>query len=385
MAMARVWGGLAVFGAGVVVGGLTLHSLSSPVSTPEAQRRALALLDKPPVLTSIGDNKIVSAARRISPAVVSIDTIGRVKQQDENGNTFYVQQEVKGKGSGVVLTPDGYLVTNDHVIEGASRVRVTFADGQWRFARLIGHNPERDIAVLRVDAEHLACAELGDSDKLQVGETVLAVGNPMGLGSSVTSGIISALDRRNLQIDAAHNLDGAIQTDAAINRGNSGGALANINGQLIGLNTAILSVGQGGGNIGLGFALPINAVRRIARELIASHQAEPHTARKAWLGIQARPIPENIRVSLGLPARRGVEIVRTLPETPASLAGLQNDDILLRIDGKAITGQQDITAILAARKPGERASLHILRPSDGHEHDFSVMIQEHPEAMPPLP
>ena len=247
MRVQGICGLLAVFTAGVVVGGWSLRALpSSPVSASEAQRRALVLLDRPTTLTSIGDNKIVTAVHRIAPAVVNIDTIGRVKQQDENGKSVYVEQEVKGKGSGVVLSPDGYIVTNDHVIDGANRIRVTFSDGQWRFGRLVGRDQDKDLAVLRVERENLTCAQMGDSEHLQIGESVIAVGNPMGLGSSVSSGIVSALNRHNLQIDDAHNLDGAIQTDAAINRGNSGGALANINGQLIGINTAILSAGPNG-------------------------------------------------------------------------------------------------------------------------------------------
>ena len=276
---------LGVFGSGAIVGGLALRYLPSrSPATSEAQRRALALLDRPPVLTPAADNKIVLAVRKLAPAVVNIDIVGRIKQQDDSGRMVYMDQEIRGKGSGVVLTPDGYIVTNEHVIEGASRVRVTFAGGNWQYARMIGRDPERDIAVLRVDAHDLPCAEMADSDKLQVGESVVAIGNPMGLGSSVSAGIISALNRRNLQIDDARNLEGAIQTDAAINRGNSGGALANVNGQLIGINTAILSSGASGGSIGLGFALPINSVRKIARSLIADGKPPrpPASPGSAW-------------------------------------------------------------------------------------------------------
>ena len=285
MTAGRVFVLFALFGAGTGAGllfGRTLPAAS--VSPSEAQRRALALLDQPAHAEGGTDSKIVLAARRIGPAVVNIDTVGRVRQQDENGNAMYVNQEVKGKGSGVVLSPDGYIVTNDHVIAGAARVRVTFAGGQWDYARVIGRNQERDIAILRVDEKRLPCADMGDSDRLQVGESVIAVGNPMGLGNSVTRGIVSALDRRSLQLDEAHNLDGAIQTDASINRGNSGGALANINGQLIGINTAILSAGPNGGSIGLGFALPINTVRRIARDLIALDAPAAKMARPAQRG-----------------------------------------------------------------------------------------------------
>lgn len=383
MTLRHVVGVLSVFMAGMAVGGLTLYTLRPDfASLPEAQRRTLALLDKPPVLTPIGENKIAVAVRRITPAVVSIDTIGRATQQDENGKSFAVEQEVKGKGSGVILSPDGYIVTNDHVIDGASRIRVTFSDGQWRFARLIGRDRDRDLAVLRAEKQPLFYAALGDSDHLEVGETVIAVGNPMGLGSSVTSGIVSALNRHNLQIDAAHNLDGAIQTDAAINRGNSGGALANINGELIGINTAILSTGPGGGSIGLGFALPINMVRHIVRDLIAKGNSTPHRAGKSWLGIRVTAAPESVNQSLGLPLSSGAIIEHVLPETPASLAGLENDDIILRIDGTPVKNQRDVAASIIKHKAGELTILHILRPGEHAERDIRIVVQEHPESIP---
>lgn len=386
MALRHVIGVVGVFMAGTAVGGLGLYALRPDfASLPEAQRRALALLDRPPVLTPIGENKIAAAVRRIVPAVVSIDTIGRARQQDENGKYFYVEQEVKGKGSGVILSPDGYIVTNDHVIDGASRIRVTFSDGQWRFARLVGRDRDRDIAVLRADRQHLLYAALSDSDHLEVGETVIAVGNPMGLGSSVTSGIVSALNRRNLQIDDTHNFDGAIQTDAAINRGNSGGALANINGELVGINTAILSTGATGGSIGLGFALPINTVRRIVRDLIAKGDPTPHHVGKSWLGIKITAAPDSVTQSLGLPPSTGAVIERVLPETPASLAGLENDDIILRIDGKPVRNKQDVTASIVRHRAGEPILLHIHRPGEITERDISLIVQEHPESVPLTP
>ena len=304
----------------------------------------------------------------------------------------YMDQEIRGKGSGVVLTPDGYIVTNDHVIEGASRVRVTFASGNWQYARIIGRDQDRDLAVLRVDAHNLACADMADSDKLQVGEGVVAIGNPMGLGSSVSAGIVSALNRRNLQIDDAHNLEGAIQTDAAINRGNSGGALANVNGQLIGINTAILSSGTSGGSIGLGFALPINSVRKTVRYLIANGKPLRPPG-KPWIGLEVDDVPSYLRVSLGLKAGQGVHIARVLPETPASLAGLQNDDILLGIDGHDMLHQRDVSEAIARHKPGDKVTLRIARPGDvnitetykNHERSIKVVVQEHPTGVSESP
>ena len=384
---------LAVFGSGAIVGGMALYFL--PARSPaagEEQRRALAILDRPPVLTPVADNKIVLAVKKLAPAVVNIDIVGRVKQQDEGGHVAYMDQEIRGKGSGVVLTPDGYIVTNDHVIEGAARVRVTFASGNWQYARIIGRDQDRDLAVLRVDAHNLPCADMADLDNLQVGEAVVAIGNPMGLGSSVSAGIVSALNRRNLQIDDAHNLEGAIQTDAAINRGNSGGALANVNGQLIGINTAILSSGTSGGSIGLGFALPINSVRKTVRYLIANGKPLCPPG-KPWIGIEVDDVPSYLRLSLGLKAGRGVHIARVLPETPASLAGLQNDDILLGIDGHDMLHQRDVSETIARHKPGDKVTLRIARPGDvnitetykNHERSIKVVVQEHPTGVSDAP
>ncbi len=388
----RIWRGSGVFVVGVAVGAIGLQALRPGiVTTSEAQRRALAMLDRPPVATSVGDNPIVTASRRILPTVVSIDTIGRVRQQEEGGKPVFQEQEVRGKGSGVVLSPDGYIVTNDHVIDGAARIRVTFTDGEWRFARLIGRDQDRDLAVLRVERQQLPCAEMGDSDRLQVGETVLAVGNPMGLGASVTTGIVSGLNRHNLQVDSAHNLDGAIQTDAAINRGNSGGALTNIHGQLIGINTAILSAEQNGGSIGLGFALPINAVRSVVRRLIASSDA-PTTTHRAWLGISLSALPPESREVLGLPPTsdpdsksepksalpEGIRVDRVLPETPASVAGLEPGDILLRFDATPLHDPDDVAALLARHKAGDHSILHIFRPRQQREMEIPIEIQDRP-------
>jgi S1-C subfamily serine protease len=381
----RAFGLVAIFAVGILCGALLLYGFSPhPVGSSEAQRRALAVLDQQPKSVSVGDNRIVDAVKRIAPAVVNIDTIGQMREQDADGDAFYSNQEVRGKGSGVVLTSDGYIVTNNHVIDGANRIRVTFPDNQWYYATLIGRDPQTDLAVIRVNASGLIAAELGNSDRLQVGEWSIAVGNPLGLGSSVTVGVVSALNRHNLQIEEGRNLEGAIQTDAAINRGNSGGALANIEGQLVGINTAILSAGPSGGSIGLGFAIPANTVRRVVRELIARGATTYRVARQPWLGIKFGTVPENLGQALGLPPYHGAKVVHVLPETPASLAGLEDDDIILTIDGKVIGDQDDVRDAVLQHKAGERVNLRILRPSDHQQHNITVTVQERPEK-PPQP
>jgi S1-C subfamily serine protease len=386
MSVRRAFGLVTIFILGLVCGASLLWGFSPhPAGLSEAQRRALAVLDQQPKSTSIGDNRIVSAVKRIAPAVVNIDTVGKMREQETDGAPFYSNQEVRGKGSGVVLTSDGYIITNNHVIDGASRIRVTFPDNQWYYARLIGRDPQTDLAVIRVDAANLFAAELGDSDTLQVGEWSIAVGNPLGLGSSVTVGVISALNRHNLQIEEGRNLEGAIQTDAAINRGNSGGALANIDGKLVGINTAILSAGPSGGSIGLGFAIPINTVRRVARDLIAHGAATYHVAGQPWLGIKFGTVPENLGQALGLAPYRGAKVVRVLPETPASIAGLEDDDIILSIDGKVIGDQDAVRDAVLQHKAGERVNLRILRPSDRRERTITITVQEQPESVPLTP
>lgn len=334
--------------------------------------------------TDIGDNRIVAAVKRIEPAVVNIDTVGRDKG-DDDGAGFSMNHEVRGKGSGVILTPDGYIITNNHVIDGANRIRVTRPDGTWYYARLVGRDLQTDLAVVKIDASGLPVAELGDSDALQVGEWSIAVGNPLGLGSTITVGVISALNRRNLQIEEGRYLDGAIQTDAAINRGNSGGALANINGQLVGINTAILSSGPNGGSIGLGFALPINSVRRVAHDLIATGKTNTPVSRKPWLGVQFRAVTPESAQALNLPPDRGVEVRRALPEGPANLAGVKNTDVILTIDGKVIGDERDVMEAIQQHRVGEKARLHILRPEEKRDLDISVTLQERPENLPSTP
>jgi serine protease Do len=384
MGFRRVVGLAAVFGVGVAVGGLLLRGVSNRSgSDTQARQRALRILDQRPVAIGIGDNRIVQAVQRIEPAVVNIDTVGRMRAEDENGLPFFIGREVRGKGSGVILTADGYIVTNNHVIDGANRIRVTLPDGNWYFARLIGRDPSTDLAVVRVDATHLPAAEMGDSDRLQVGEWSIAVGNPLGLGSTVTVGVVSALNRHNLQVDEGHTLDGAIQTDAAINRGNSGGALANINGQLVGINTAILSSGPSGGSIGLGFAIPVNTVRRVVRDLIANETAKPAGPRTPWIGITYNALPPDVSQALGLPSDRGVQIDHVQPESPASLAGLKDEDILLAINGREIHDVSDVQDEVWKHRVGEKAILHILRPDERREHDIAVILQESPDNLQP--
>ena len=383
MTWRRVLGSVLIFMMGIGAGGTLLHLYASRPDNPtEAQRRALRLLDQPPLATSIGDNRIVEAVKRIAPAVVNIDTVGKVHPEETGGGPLTSGMEVRGKGSGVILTADGYIVTNNHVIDGSNRTRVTLPDGAWYYAHLVGRDSRTDLAVVKIDAHNLPVAHLADSDHVQVGEWSIAVGNPLGLGSTVTVGVISALNRSNLQLDEGRNLDGAIQTDAPINRGNSGGALANINGQLIGLNTAILSSGPNGGSIGLGFALPANTVRRVARELIATGKTTFRSPRQAWIGVGLDAVPIERAQELGLPPDTGAVVSRILAATPAAAAGLQEGDIVLSVDRKPIGDVRDVREAITDHRIGETAILRILRPGEIHPRELRLTVQERPDLLP---
>ena len=374
---------LCIFCLGTLLGwSLVRLTTAQPASAPIAQRRALDILDRKPTATSIGSNPIVEAVKRLAPAVVNIDTMGRIKADDQGVGTVYVDPEVHGKGSGVIVSPDGYIVTNNHVIDGANRIRVTLSSGQWYYAHRVGVDLQTDLAVIRVDATDLPTADFGDSERVQVGEWSIAVGNPLGLGSTVTVGIISAVNRHNLQVEEGRKLEGAIQTDAAINRGNSGGALANITGQVVGINTAILSAGPGGGSIGLGFAIPANSARRIVRDLIAKSQTSTKPVRKPWLGIVFGAVPEGLGLSLGLPAYRGVLVRQVVPESPASLAGLEADDIVLEVDGREIREERNLREAVQPHKVGDRVRLHIVRGASHKPAELAVILQERPEDLP---
>ncbi|MEM2749589.1 MAG: trypsin-like peptidase domain-containing protein, partial [Candidatus Bathyarchaeia archaeon] len=244
-----------------------------------------------------------------------------------------------------------YILTNYHVVEGAGKIVVTLADGRVFEARLIGAYRGLDIAVLKIDAENLAVANLGDSDKLRVGQRVFAIGNPFGLagGPTVTSGVISAL-RRTIHSERGIFRD-LVQTDAAINPGNSGGPLINIDGEVIAINTAIIPFAQG-----IGFAIPINAAKEVAREIIMYG-----SYMKPWLGIAGVTVNRQIAEHYGLPVERGALVVRVTPGSPADKAGIERGDIILEFDGKRINSMEDLQRILAEKRHGCECDVVILR------------------------
>ena len=321
-----------------------------------AKRNVLAILDRPLPQTPVADNPVVLAAARIEPSVVNVDTAGMKRENPDflgrqSGYTF------EGKGSGVIISSDGYIVTNNHVIEGASLIRVVTTKDQKFEARVVGADPESDLAVLKIEASNLPVAELGNSDLLKIGEDALAIGNPLGVGVTVTRGIISATDRKNLPVGDGRVIAQAVQTDAPIQKGNSGGALANIKGQLIGINTAIRS--ETGGNVGIGFAIPINVVRGVIRTLVEKGKKPGADKELPYIGITGVPLHPKRAAELKLEPGNGI-IINVFALTPADNAGLKTGDIVLEVDGSKIGKIEDIRAQVSKHHPGEKVKLKLI-------------------------
>jgi S1-C subfamily serine protease len=283
---------------------------------------------------------VIDVAERVGPSVANL-RIGR-----------------RGGGSGVVVTPDGFLLSNAHVVSSRGRVRATFTDGSETQVTVIGTDPLSDLAVLRADGDGFIAATLGDAAELRVGQLVVAIGNPHGLGGSVTAGVVSALGRSLPARDgtATRVIDDVIQTDAALNPGNSGGALADSSGRVIGINTAVAGVG-------LGLAVPINEhTRKIIGELMRDGRV-----RRAWIGIAggARPVPPVVAASIG--RDRAVEVVEVVGDSPASRAGLRPEDLIVAIDGAPVRGVDDLQRLMDGGRIGADVSLSVVRSGVARE------------------
>jgi serine protease Do len=312
------------------------------------------------------------------PAVVNISSSRTVKQDASPfmndpffrqffGDQFNVPRERREQslGSGVIVSPDGYILTNNHVVEGSNDVKIFLSDKREMKARIVGTDPQLDIAVLKVDAKDLPVLTLGDSSKVQVGDISLAIGNPFGLGQTVTMGIVSAIGRGNLGIE---DYEDFIQTDAAINPGNSGGALIDSRGDLIGINTAILANGSQG-NQGVGFAIPFNMARSAMEQIIKNGKVV-----RGWLGVSIQEVTAPMAKSFGLDKRRGALVGEVTPDSPASRAGLQRGDIITALNGEDVPDSRELRLRVAALAPGTRVSLKVFR--EGHERELSVTLGE---------
>jgi Do/DeqQ family serine protease len=272
-----------------------------------------------------------------------------------------------GLGSGVIVSPDGYILTNNHVVAGADELNVSLADGREFKAELIGTDPKTEVAVIRIEGENLPTVTLADSDKLRVADLVFAVGNPLGIGQTVTMGIVSAKGRNNLGLlEAEEGYEDFIQTDAAINMGNSGGPLVDAKGRLIGINTAILSPTRG--NIGIGFAIPVNLAASIMTSLVRTGDVQ-----RGFLGVSVDPITAELAATLGLPeGTKGVAVLDVPAGGPADKAGLKRGDVIVRIGGRSVRSRQDLRLVVSQIAPGTRVDIDVIR--DGKERKVAVEL-----------
>ncbi|HEB55250.1 MAG TPA: DegQ family serine endoprotease [Gammaproteobacteria bacterium] len=332
--------------------GLCLFSFTAEAALPQMDSQGQSLPTLAPML------------EKVTPAVVNIASTGRIRvQQNPLFNDpffrrfFNVPNQPRERitqslGSGVIVDAEkGYILTNNHVIARAEEITVTLQDGSSHHARLLGTDPDTDVAIIQIDADNITAIPMADSDKVRVGDFSLAIGNPFGLGQTVTSGIVSAIGRSGLGIEGFEDF---IQTDASINPGNSGGALVNLRGELVGINTAILS--QSGGNIGIGFAIPINMARDIMQQLLSHGEV-----RRGQLGAQAQDLTPQLAQAFAIKSHRGAVITRIENNSAADRAGLRPGDIVLEINGRQIRDASTLRNRVGLLRVGENVSMKVMR------------------------
>ncbi|MDE1553954.1 MULTISPECIES: S1C family serine protease [Comamonas] len=330
-------------------------------------RAGISLLEAPSEpRTEFAPGSLAAAAQKAMPAVVSINTSKEVRHPRSNDPWFQFffgdvgPQQQTGLGSGVIVSPAGYILTNNHVVEGADQIAVTLADGRMANASIIGTDPETDLAVLKVELDKLPVIVLGNSDHAVVGDTVLAIGNPFGVGQTVTSGIVSALGRKELGINTFENF---IQTDAAINPGNSGGALVDVNGNLLGINTAIYS--RSGGSMGIGFAIPVSIAKLVLDGLVKDGKVT-----RGWIGVEPNELSPELAETFGAKASQGVIITGVLQDAPAARAGMLPGDVITAVQGQVVRNVAEMMTAVAALPPGQVAEFAVLR--NGSETTLSI-------------
>ena len=342
----------------------------APPSTPSAPGTANRL------------SSFSEAAKRAMPTVVNIYTSREVKAQrapfmvDPVFRYFFGGEGEQGQsqksnnlGSGVIVSEQGYILTNANVVEAADEIEVALADNRRAKAKVIGTDPETDLAVIKIDLPRLPAIAFGQSDQAQVGDMVLAIGNPFGVGQTVTFGIVSALARSHLGINTFENF---IQTDAAINPGNSGGALVDINGNMIGINTAIYSRTPGGASLGIGFAIPATTAKMVLDQLVQNGAVT-----RGWIGVAVQELTPELAESLKIAEPRGTLITEVFADTPAAQGGMKPGDVLIAVDGKPVTDSAGMLTLISAIAPGSGATLRVIRAQK--ELDLKVTVGKRPK------
>ena len=347
-------------------------TLPRPVPAPASALRPAALGPGAGAVSA----SYAAAAQRAAPAVVSVITskspMSRGRQAEDPWFRYFFGEPgnpaQSGIGSGVIVSDDGYVLTNNHVVDRMDDIEVVLTDGRRSRAEVVGTDPESDLALLRVQLDKLPAVSFGDSDTLQVGDVVLAIGNPFGVGQTVTSGIVSALGRNQLGINTFENF---IQTDAAINPGNSGGALVDASGNLMGINTAIYS--RSGGNLGIGFAIPVSTARLVVEGLVRDG-----VVTRGWIGVEPRDLTPEMAETFNLRASQGVLITGVLQGGPASDGGLRPGDVVTKVAQTPVANTAQLLNAVASLKPHSRARLEVQR--SGREVEVTVTVAQRPRA-----
>jgi Do/DeqQ family serine protease len=372
--------------ATVAVAVLFVVSTFRPEWLPARTASPLAVVQQAPTTgplpTALRMGSYHEAVQRAAPSVVNIFTSKEIRSprhpllNDPIFRRFFgdqlpdESQRASSLGSGVIVSAGGYVLTNHHVVEAADEIEVALADGKKLLAKVVGNDPETDLAVLRVSAENLPAITFGSSDALKVGDVVLAIGNPFGVGQTVTGGIVSALGRTGLGINTFENF---IQTDAAINPGNSGGALIDAGGNLVGINTAIFS--RSGGSMGIGFAIPVSTAKMVLEQIVKSGSVT-----RGWIGVEVQEITPSLAESFKLGSQRGALIAGVLRGGPADKAGVKPGDVLLEVQGKPVADPTAMLNLIAALPPGAPAKMKLKR--QGQDVEATISVGRRPKPQP---
>jgi serine protease Do len=367
---------------GMLMGGGAAIVSSVHASDQESKAKPISLIvDNRPLPTDVKQNtSFAPIVKKVAPSVVKIEVKIGAKEQSQSpmngmpddpffrqffGNRKMYSPPEHGVGSGVIVTKDGYILTNNHVVDDADEVKVTLTDGREFTAKVIGKDPKSDVAVVKIDAHDLPAITFADSDKCEVGDLVLAIGNPFAIGQTVTRGIVSATDRSAMDLD----YEDFIQTDAAINPGNSGGALVDADGRLIGINTAIYS--RSGGNQGIGFAIPTDLAKGVMESLIQYGKVT-----RGYLGVRIQDINPTLARQFHLKNDHGALVADVSPNSPAEKAGLKSSDVITKFDGKDVLDSRHLKLEVARVAPGQKVDVTVLR--DGSPETLSVRVKELP-------